>query len=79
MGQGYGDCQLDTACASYLCCVRPSYRYNLSPPDISSHIFSVNNSMRGQWAALATDETGSLVIQVCFVSSSYLMLLTLFL
>ena len=79
MGQGYGDCQLDTPRASYLCCVRLFSRYNLSPPDIDLHIFSVNNSMRGQWAALATDETGSLVIQVCFVSTSYLTLLTVLL
>lgn len=70
MGQGYGDCRLDTACAPYLCCVRHSHRYDSSPPDIDFHIFSVNNSMRGQWAALATDETGSLVIQVCFMSPS---------
>ena len=46
---------------------------------LNFHILSVNNSMRGQWAALATDETGSLVIQVCYVSSTYLILLTLLL
>ena len=35
--------------------------------------------MRGQWAALATDETGSLVIQVCVVPSTYLIFLILLL